>query len=468
MNRPLIATLILGLLAAGTALTAAVFYPWPEEVELSGKVGQLLFESFSPSQVRTIEIMKFNRDRQGLERMVLQRKGERWVIPAANDYAADNAIQIGRAISSVLERKVLDKISDDQEDHLKNGVIDPEEFQSVEIRSGLGQKIVLKDRNGQPLANLIVGLPLQNSEQQSLFCVRVPGEPQVYSVAFDADALSTRFQDWVNPNLLNLRTQDSPEGQMPIRVQIDSYRIDATRFAEAPKTPLYSAEIGQVVDRLAVRELKVAAGGDWKVVPPTAAQSSALVEGAMRQLGGWVFPEIRVKPKALADWFRQPGPVADPSAFQPMQEFGFRQVSPAGEPFRLESSGGELTVYFESGLKVTAYFGNVAGSVQTGTKLNRFLILVAAPDEDALKQPAAPTNPDGSALSDEQQRNYQREVDSWNAKIKTAQDLAREFNQRYAPWYYALADEVYQRLVPEIQAIGGAGNPATPPAAPTQ
>ncbi|MFN6205846.1 MAG: hypothetical protein ACK49R_05335, partial [Planctomycetota bacterium] len=69
MNRPFTATLLLGLAAAVLAGVAAWFYPWPQEVQQSGKVGQLLFEGFTPSQVRTIEVSRYNSDRQALERI---------------------------------------------------------------------------------------------------------------------------------------------------------------------------------------------------------------------------------------------------------------------------------------------------------------------------------------------------------------------------------------------------------------
>ncbi|MFM7740627.1 MAG: hypothetical protein ACKO9H_14575, partial [Planctomycetota bacterium] len=129
MNRALSATFLLGLLALACAGIAAWYYPWPVEVQQSGKVGEWLFKEFPASQVRTIEVSRFNNDRQALERVMLQRKGERWVIPATADFNANNALQVARAIKSVQDRKVLQKISDNEQDHLKNGVIDPDKFQ---------------------------------------------------------------------------------------------------------------------------------------------------------------------------------------------------------------------------------------------------------------------------------------------------------------------------------------------------
>ncbi len=468
MNRPFFATFLLGVSAAVLAAVAAWFYPWPQEVAQSGKVGELLFEGFTPSQVRSIEITRFNSDRQALERIQLQRKGERWVLPATADFNANNALQVARAINSVLDRKVLEKISDDQQDHLKNGVIDPDQFQSAELRSGLGRRITLKDRNGQPLADLIVGFPLQNAEQQGLFCVRIPGEPPVYSVQFDLEALTTRFQDWVDPNLLGLRNQQNPEGQLPAYLRLDAYRIDAAKLAEpTAKTRLYRAEIGDVDGALGIRRLEIPAGEQWEAIAASDDQKRILMETPLRQLGNWTFPEVRLKAKPLADFLKSPGNVAEPAMFASLAEFGFRQTAPAGGPARFEGTGGELIVGLESGVQLHAYIGNITGSIQSGTKLNRFLLLVAELDPSALTEPVPPTPAEGGELTEEQQRGYQRELDAWKAKVKSAEDLVTEYNRQYAPWYYALADEVYQRLLPELPELPKASTPpaVAPPAA---
>lgn len=462
MNRPIVPTFILAIVALITAGGAAYFYPWPEIENVSEKVNQPLFAEFTNTQVRSIEIAKFNSDRQSLEKIIIQRKGEKWVIPGAADFNANNAAQVARAINSVVDRKVLELVSDEQQDHLKNGVIDPDEFQSVELRGGLGQRITLKDRNGQILANLIVGSPFQNSEQQSLYCVRIPGQPQVYSVEFDLAALTTRFQDWVDPNLFRLRTQSSPEGLEIASYEVDSYRIDSTKIAEAaPRSNLYRAVIARTVNQFGVRELTVPDGEGWKPIAPSARLAELLVRDAGGQLFAMTFPEIRPKPKPIADALRAPGNVDDPALFVPMHEFGFRQVAAAGAPIKLESTGGELDLSTIPGVSITAYFGNVVGSAHSTTKLNRMMVLLARADESALAKPSEPKNDDGSPLTEQQQKDFQRETQAWDKKIKAAQDLAAELNQTYAPWYYALSDDVYSRLLPDLPGL--AASTAAPP-----
>lgn len=461
MNRAINATLLLGLFAAASAGVAAWYYPWPVEVQQTGKVGEWLFQEFPASQVRTIEISRFNNDRQALERIQLQRKGERWVIPATADFNANNAIQIARAIKSVQDRKVLQKISDNEQDHLKNGVIDPEQFQNTDVRSGLGRKITLKDRNGQVIADLIVGFPLENSEQQSLYCVRIPGEPQVYSVQFDFEALSPRFQDWVDANLLGLRSPQNADGQLPSIVELDAYRIDPAKLDDAAaKSRLYRAELGEIDGGLGVRRLEIPSGDEWQGLSPTEAQIRTLLESTPRQLGAWTFSEVRLKPKPLADFLKNSGLVADPTLFKSMAEFGFRQTAAAGSLAQFEGAGGQLSINLETGVKVTAYIGKISGSIQASTKLNRYLFLVAEVKRSAIPEPTAPTAPEGGEVTEEQQRTYQRALEEWKGKMKKAEELAAEYNRQFAPWYYGLAEEAYLKLLPELPELKApAANP---------
>jgi hypothetical protein len=104
-------------------------------------------------------------------------------------------------------------------------------------------------------------------------------------------------------------------------------------------------------------------------------------------------------------------------------------------------------------VRINAYIGKISGSIQAGTKLSRFLFLTAQVNPDALPQPKAPVSAEGGQPTDEQQRNYQRELDDWKSKTKKAEELAAEYNRQYAPWYFALSDDVYLKLLPELTGL---------------
>ena len=460
MRSPIHSTLMLALLAVVSTGVAGYFYPWPEVEKVNDKVNQPVFAGFETSQVRSIEITRFNSDRQMLERILVSRKGEKWVLPNAANYNANNAAQIARAINSLVDRKVLELISDEQQDHLKNGVVDPDEFQSVESRGGLGKKITLKDRNGQSLASLIVGSPLENSKEQSLYCVRIAGQPQVYSVQFDVNALTTRFQDWVDPNLMRLRTQQSADGQSLSAVSINSFRFEPTRLAEeAGRADLYRAVFAPIEGKIGLRELNVPDGDAWKSISPNEAQTRQLVTG-LNELAVLTFGEVRTKPQPLADALKSTTVAGDPAIFESMIEMGIKQIGKKGEPVQFLSTGGQLTVSTSDRIKITLHIGNITGSAQTGAKLSRMIMVFATVNTDELVKPELPKNADESPLTEEQQKAYQRELDAWNANMKAAEKSAAELNLLHAPWYYALADEVYSRLIPELSDLPVAALPA--------
>ena len=58
------------LLAVVSSGIAASFYPWPEQVVESEMVGEPLFESYDTTAVRSIEIEKFNTDKNEIENLI--------------------------------------------------------------------------------------------------------------------------------------------------------------------------------------------------------------------------------------------------------------------------------------------------------------------------------------------------------------------------------------------------------------
>ena len=60
-------TLLMLIIALAATATAAYYYPWPEIELTRDLIDTPLFEEFDLDQVRSIEIVKFNDDRNELE-----------------------------------------------------------------------------------------------------------------------------------------------------------------------------------------------------------------------------------------------------------------------------------------------------------------------------------------------------------------------------------------------------------------
>ena len=188
MKTPFVQTMVMALVALIASGVAASFYPWPEPVVESEIVGKPLFEPYDTTAVRSIKISEFNEDRNALDRMVLRRSGEKWIIPENKNYIASNARQISAAANALNEVLVLDEKTDEQQAYLEYGVVDPDEYQKTPNRSALGAKIILEDRNGKSLASLIVGKALKDDPTKLKHFVRIPGQPNLYVIDFNKNS----------------------------------------------------------------------------------------------------------------------------------------------------------------------------------------------------------------------------------------------------------------------------------------
>ena len=83
--------------------------------------------------------------------------------------------------------------------------------------TGVGTRITLKNKEGKTLASLIVGK--QVGDQASQHYVRYPDKDAVYVVDIDPSKVSTKFEDWIERNLLGMNTMDLKQ------VNIQDYAI---------------------------------------------------------------------------------------------------------------------------------------------------------------------------------------------------------------------------------------------------
>lgn len=446
----------MGLLAITISVTAAAYYPWPETVVESEMVGKPLFEQFDASSVRSISIVQYDTDRNGLDRIELRRSGEKWIIPARKNYIATNANQISLAVNS-LNGNVLENRSSDQQDHVEYGVIDPLEFESTTNRASLGTKIVLEDRNKRELASLIVGSSLRNESQQNQMkhFVRIPGQPHVYVMEINPAALATDFTRWVSPNLLQL-SKDLPIDSILIK----NYRIDPTNVATGDKAWNYLATM-DVVNRKTELKVPVEDTGDLETIEPTR-ENLLQLNGLGEFIGNIRFTDVQKKSVATATAIKKRSS-NDDSVFEDLKPFGFSVVQTDAEPetepktrsansiHNFNAIGGEVVVRTSDGVSISVLIGSLAESPSLGNlSLNHHIMLVAGVDQSILPVPKSPKK-DDEELSQSQQKAYLRKLEERKSKLKTAVQRAGELNQVYADWYYIVSEEIIAGLRPELE-----------------
>src|SRR5690606_15088662 len=117
-------------------------------------------------------------------------------------YPADAVDHMKEAANSLVDLKVLDIQSENPEDHEGLGVAEPKLEALKPGDEGVGRLVTLRDESQKTLASLIIGQRLKDDPAKVY--VRKPGQDPVYVVKLDDTPLTTRFQDWIEEDLLKL------------------------------------------------------------------------------------------------------------------------------------------------------------------------------------------------------------------------------------------------------------------------
>lgn len=404
--------------------------------------GEPFFPDFTdPNQATTLEVIDFDSTTGATRPFKVTFQGGLWTIPSHHDYPADAKDRLATTAAGVIGIKKDDFRSDNVSDHEQCGVLDPLD-ESAGL-TGRGQRITLKDANGQLLADFIVGRG--SSEQPGFRFVRVPGQKRVYAARMDID-ISTRFEDWIETDLLDLTATKVD------RIDINDYSIN---------------ERSGSVDR---RDNVVLSrnSGEWSMVGIKSSQSldTAKVTEMVKALSQIRITGVRPKPEGLTASLGQSSGKQEISRtdMRSLQSKGF-YTSRDGQ---LLSNEGELLVHTNDGVLRTIRFGEVAyGSGEaitagtpgdseqnhTGPSENRYLFVTTNFVKDSFIEPTKPTNTDfkdkaDSLLTDDdrQNRTLQQVWDVWNRKVNNGQKLSDRLNARFAKWYYLISSENFDQL----------------------
>ena len=229
-------TLVFVCLACVVGLVAFLTRPVPpKNPEGWDKLVELFPDLKNPLDVTRLEIVQFDDASHQCKKpfevaQVMGRDGKiGWVIPSHSDYPADAKGHLGDAASLLMHIKSINTAPGMDEKqgeltqenirrlHNEYGVVDPNPETVKSSDTGVGTRIVLKNKEGKVLAALIVGK--QVGDQASQHYVRYPDKDAVYIVDIDPGKVSTKFEDWIERNLLGMNTMDLKQ------VDIQDYAI---------------------------------------------------------------------------------------------------------------------------------------------------------------------------------------------------------------------------------------------------
>ncbi|HAY81570.1 MAG TPA: hypothetical protein DCY79_17340 [Planctomycetaceae bacterium] len=475
----LIKTLIYAGVAVVVFVIAYIARPTNEEFQPKGEIGKLLFPTLDDvSKADRLKIVRYSQDRGELDEIeVAKDVSGLWVLPSHNDYPADAETQTRDVAMELLDLKILDVASELPQDHDYLGVLEPTEDSSG---SGFGTLVELKDKSDSELAGLIIGRAVQGSETQRF--VRRIGKDEVYVIEIDPTKFSTKFEDWINTDLLEVNAMDIEA------VTIDDHSVIPS---QGPLGQIQYALENRSKMELLFSDNKWLPGPMTKFVrnepqPMLLEETEELDQETLNDLktalGEVKIVDVREKPEGVSESLKAGEALNDPSdqLRGNLQRIGIFPVA-GGE---VKSANGEVRVGLKTGVEYVLRFGHVTGLEEDSDegKLNRFLFLMAQVNENLLEQPVLeelpelPAGADGPAAGDKPEagaeaeakpavdqdealvqikkererieQENQKKLDDYNDKLEKAKIDVLEINARFAKWYYVISEDVYKRVRP--------------------
>lgn len=428
MNEMIKTLSFVGVAALALVVGVWTHRPPADEDESRSFVGEPLFKDFKdPRDAKSLEIVEYDEDTAELQNFkVAQVKGV-WVIPSHEDYPADASQQLGEAAASIIEAKTVNIESDDPETHETYGVVDPDPKKLTVGASGVGKLVTMENKAGKKLAQLIIGKQADKAKPDLRY-VRKPNQNRVYVASIKTDKLSTKFEDWIEKDLLKLNAWDVQE------VAIKDYSIVEELGGRASLSPRANMQL--VFDS---KESK------WKVLDlevfkeePEGFQSEPLADDEelntqklnelKTALDDLKIIDVRRKPAGLSADLRAGESLLDnEEAMESLIQRGFRVArvrdgQSQGE-LGIYSNEGEIHCGTKEGVEYILRFGRItqAGGKEKdepaadaaegelgsesdadgkGTGANRFIMVTAQFNEDLLAKPELEPLPGESPAAD--------------------------------------------------------------------
>jgi hypothetical protein len=485
--------------AVGLVALFVGFQPWKGRAPVAqiDEAGAKLFPEFENAHSATsLEIIQFNEETSTIKPFKVAQVNGVWAIPSHQNYPADAKEHLAAAATALIGLEILGVAGDSPGEHEEYGVIDPDASTLKAGAQGVGERIILKGAKDTTLADLIIGKEIQ----PGLRFVRKPGKNQVYRVAISTDKFSTKFEDWIEKDLLKLNPFDIRE------IDINDYAIREVQTSRG-------IGLGQIKSS----EMKLTyddAKSQWSladfVVYDEEGKPKSEQLGETEELDTQKLNDLRTalddlkivdvehKPKGLSgDLSISEELLTDQSALENLsRSLAVRGFFPAGvddKQIAIVSKDGEVITKLKDGVDYVVRFGSVAGGSGDAQQegLNRFVMITAQLDKSAIpapeleelpsdepddkeeadaEKPEATTDEAKPAEAEDQpqeakttaedaarrakleeerdriEKENQRKLDAYNEKIKAAEDKVKELNDRFADWYYVISDDVYKKI----------------------
>lgn len=377
-----------GVAVVALGLGVWTHLPAADEDESRSFVGEPLFTEFKdPRDAKSLEIVEYDEDTAEIKTFkVAQVKGV-WIIPSHEDYPADASQQLGEAAASVIDARTLNIESDDPESHETYGVVDPDPKTLSVGTTGVGKRVTMENKGGKKLAQLIVGKQADKAKPDLRY-VRKPNQNRVYVASLKTDKLSTRFEDWIEKDLLKLNAWDVEE------VAIRDYSILERLGGRPSLKERAKMELGfdTKESKWKVIDLELYNESEEKFEPNSLTDEEELNTQKLNELKTALddlkIIDVRRKPAGLSADLRAGELLLDnEEAMRSLFQTGFHVAETREGAFEIVSNEGEIHCGTKEGVEYVLRFGRIT---QAGGKEESSTETEEGKDEDAEK-----ANPDG-------------------------------------------------------------------------
>jgi len=461
--------------------------------EVKTEAERILFPELTDVQrAASLEVVKYDEELATLQPFKVIQAGGVWVLPSHQNYPADAKDHLAAAATELVDLESLDIVSTSAADHETYGVIEPDPEKIKPGMTGVGELIEIRDAGGSKLARLVVGKEDKRPGSSAaggkkLRFVRKAGQDPVYRVEIDTSKFTTRFDDWIEKDLLKLSPWDVRRAVLDDyslgavesggRIRVEQNRKDRIEVAYDDKDQQWTLVGLEAFAGGAEPKLETLGEGDELASPR--------LNDLRNALGDLKIVDVVRKPAGLsAELKAEEKFTADEEAVRSMQQRGFLPLK-SGD---ILSTDGETIVGMKDGVEYVLRFGagtsvgsGTGGDVAADESTGRYLLVMARFNEGLIEKPVLAEVPadgaepagtggkdpaaEGNAAdqlkaADEAEakaqaaletrraveRENRRRQDDYDAKVKAAQRRVRELNARFADWYYIVPAKEFAKI----------------------
>lgn len=380
---------------------AVAWFTQPQtwQTEPEDMKNQMLFSDFQdPLAATSLEIVQYDEDTASVRPFKVAKVKNRWVIPSHDNYPADAKDQLAEAAAGLIDLKVLSVAGNEAGDHAQYGVVDPDPKTLQAGATGVGTRVVLRDAADKVLVGLVIGKQLKDSKNAELYYVRRVGQDPVYVVALkNTSKLSSRFEDWIEKDLLKLNAWDIQQ------VEIRDYSVDTARGVlnhRGEMTVQYN-DTGDPRWKM-IKERRLDPAGKFAEVkfPADEEMNSTALDDMKNAMDDLKIVDVRPKPKGLSAELKAAADfLNNRQAVDSLAQRGFHAVQLGGQA-EILSNQGEIRCRMKDGVEYLLRFGDIAADSGGGKKtpdakadekdaksVNRYILVMAQFDKDAIAKP---------------------------------------------------------------------------------